>query len=400
MISVDEALERILAAVPQPGAETVPLANAHGRILAAPLTAAHSQPPFDSSAMDGYAVRADDVFPGRPLRLAGTAQAGQRFIGMMERGQCVRIFTGAPLPIGSDAVIMQEEATARGAMVSFEKAVRPWQSIRRRGGDFGEGEMLLPVGTRLTPAALALAAAANRPRLSVTTLPSIALLATGDELVPLGSTLGPDQIVASNSYGLTPMLAPLAGEIRDLGIVPDDPGELDAALLAAFDSGIEVIVTTGGASVGERDHVREVLIDLGVDLQFWKIAMRPGKPLMFGVRGRTLVFGLPGNPVSAMVTATVLLLPALRHMAGDPYPFRDRHSVPLAANLSANGPRRHFQRGCLGRNELGYLEVTPSSETDSAHTASLARADVLIVQPEDHPGGSIGEMIEVIPLPT
>jgi molybdopterin molybdotransferase len=370
MIPLEEALARILAAIPEPTAETLPLGTAHGRILAAPLTAAHSQPPFDSSAMDGYAVRAEDVVPGRPLRLAGAAQAGQRFAGMMERGQCVRVFTGAPLPIGADAVIMQEDATANGAMVSFSERPKTGQSIRRRGGDFTQGAVLLERGARMTPAALGLAAAANRTEVVVARRPGLAVLATGDELRPVGSTLGQDQIVASNSCSLVPMFEGLGASVTDLGIAPDDPVKIEAALLSAFDGGADMVVTTGGASVGEHDHVRDVLIDLGVDLQFWKIAMRPGKPLMFGLRGDTLVFGLPGNPVSAVVTAVVVVLPALRAMMGDPEPLGPRYAVPLTDDLPPNrGGRRHFMRGTLSRSAEGGQQVTPISETDSAHTS-------------------------------
>jgi molybdopterin molybdotransferase len=304
------------------------------------------------------------------------------------------------MPFGADAVVMQEETTVDGALIGFTRATAQWQSVRRRGGDFEQGEELLPVGTRMAPAALALAAAANRPQLTVTRRPRVGLLATGDELRVPGNSLGADQIVASNAYGLMPMLAPFAERVMDLGIVPDDREKLDAALLGAFDDGTEVIVTTGGASVGDRDYVHDVLVDLGVDLQFWKIAMRPGKPLMFGRRGKSLVFGLPGNPVSSLVTATVLVLPALRALCGDPDPVPLQHAVPLTADLPKNeSGRRHFMRGMLGRNALGFLEVTPVSETDSAHTSSLGRADVLIVQPEGDPGLPGGELVEIIPLP-
>ncbi|MEO8884279.1 MAG: gephyrin-like molybdotransferase Glp, partial [Devosia sp.] len=301
MISVDEALSRIFALLPSPTAEAVDLTGAAGRVLAAPLTAAHGQPPFDASAMDGYAVRAADVIAGHPLRLIGTAQAGQRFSGMMNAGQCVRIFTGAPLPIGADAVIMQEEAIADGAEISFSAAPKSGQYVRPRGGVFAEGDSLLPSGTMLTPARLALAAAANRPRLSVARRPRIAVLANGDELVAPGVSPGPDQIVASNSFGLMPLFSPFAETVIDLGIVRDDFTALTAALRRGFDLGIDVLVTSGGASVGERDYVQEALKSLGVTLDFWKIAMRPGKPLMFGTLGQTLIFGLPGNPVSALV---------------------------------------------------------------------------------------------------
>ena len=398
MISVDEALDRIFAQLDPPQSETVPLLSAHNRVLAKPLVAGHNQPPFDSSAMDGYAVRAAEVVPGRPLKLAGTSQAGARFVGMMEHGQCVRIFTGAPMPIGADAVIMQEEATATGNHVSFQKRPPAGQSIRKQGNDFRRGQQLLPAGVALTPAMLNLAASANQPALEVTRRPRIAVLATGDELVPPGTIPGPDQIVASNSYGLIPLLSPYAETIIDLGIVSDDRKALDTALLAAFDQGVDLLVTTGGASVGERDYVREALIDLGVTLDFWKLRMRPGKPLMFGTRAKTLVFGLPGNPVSALVTAIVILRPALRRMTGHQDPLAPRMTATLATALPANGPRRHYVRGTLSRDELGFLRVTPISETDSSHSSSLAQADALIIQPENDSFRHAGDLVEIIPL--
>lgn len=398
MISVDEALDRIFTRIPTPLPESVPLARAHRRVLAAPLVARHTQPPFDASAMDGYAVRAADVVPGRPLFLAGTSQAGARFTGMMQRGECVRIFTGAPMPIGADAVIMQEEATARGNQISFERTPPPGQSIRPKGFDFTSGRELLPGGVSLTPAMLNLAAAANYAELTVARRPKMAILATGDELVPPGSEIGPDQIAASNSYGLIPLLSSYADKIVDLGIVPDDRRQLENAILGAFDYGVDVLITTGGASVGERDYVQEVLRDLGVNLDFWKVLMRPGKPLMFGTRGRTLVFGLPGNPISAFVTATVLVRPALRLMTGHTDPFWPFMGVPLAAPLPPNGARRHFVRAKLNRNEIGFLEALPIAQTDSNHTLSLAEADALIIQPENDPGTAAGEIVEIIPL--
>ena len=398
MMPVDEAIERIFRKLPRLGSETGPLPLAHRRVLAQPLVARHNQPPFDASAMDGYAVRAAEVTPGRPLKLAGTSQAGARFVGMMEHGQCVRIFTGAPLPIGADAVIMQEEATAKGNQISFDKTPAVGQSVRKQGFDFRRGAELLPSGVALTPAMLNLAASANHPTLTVTRRPRIAVLATGDELVPPGTPLGPDQIIASNSYGLIPLLAPWAETVIDLGIVADDKLKLEAALLSAFDQGVDMLVTTGGASVGERDYVQEVLRDLGVEVDFWKLRMRPGKPLMFGTRGKTLVFGLPGNPVSALVTATVILKPALRALTGHVDPFWPRIGVPTLLGLPPNGPRRHFMRATLSRNEIGFMQVEPIFETDSSHSTSLALADALIVVPEDSPGVPPGEIVDVIPL--
>lgn len=398
MISVDEALDRIFLQIDSPKAETVPLSRAHRRVLAEPLRATHNQPPFDASAMDGYAVRAAEVVPGRPLKLAGTSQAGSRFVGMMEHGQCVRIFTGAPMPIGADAVVMQENASAVGNQVTFTQTVTPGTSVRKQGMDFTRGQELLAAGVTLTPAMLTLAASANQASLKVTVRPKLALVATGDELVPPGTTPGSDQIVASNSYGLIPLLSPYCEKVVDLGIVPDDKQKLDQALLGAFDYGVDVLVTTGGASVGERDYVREVLTDLGVRLDFWKLRMRPGKPLMFGTRGSTLIFGLPGNPVSAIVTAIAILRPALRQMTGHADPFWPRIGVPLAADLPANGERRHYRRAMLRPNAAGLPEAVPIAETDSSHTSSLALADALIVQPEEDPGTPAGEIVEVIPL--
>ena len=397
MISVDDALVRILALISRPVAETVPLSEAHGRVLAAPLTAGHSQPPFDASAMDGYAVRAEDVEPGQPLRLVGTAQAGQRFVGMLGEGHCVRIFTGAPLPIGANAVVMQEDVEANGNAISPNIGPAIGENVRRKGNDFLEGAVLLPAGSVLTPARLNLAASANRPRVQVGRRPKIAILATGDELVAPGQPLGPDQIVASNSFGLIPLLSPLAASIMDLGIVGDDRTKLDAALLTALDAGVEVIVTTGGASVGEHDYVREVLIDLGVRLDFWKLAMRPGKPLMFGTRGKTLIFGLPGNPVSALVTALVIVLPALRALVGDTSPIGQRLYLPLATDLAANGPRRHFLRATLAVDSSGS-RVLPIRETSSGHSSSLASAEALIILPENEPARSAGSIVEVMLL--
>lgn len=397
MIPVSEALDRILALAAPLGAETVPLVDAAGRVLAAPLTAAHTHPPFDSSAMDGYAVRAADVVPGKPLRLVGTSQAGARFVGMMQAGQCVRIFTGAPMPIGADAVVMQEEAIANGTEIAFTHAARPGQSVRLRGNDFAQGDVLLDKGAFVTPAALNLAASANRAVLAVTRRPRLALLATGDELVPPGSSIGPDRIVASNSYGLAALFAPLCGPVRDLGIAPDDPARIDAALLSALDEGVDVVVTTGGASVGDHDHMRDCLLNLGVKLDFWKLAMRPGKPLMFGTRGKTLFFGLPGNPVSAMVTAMVTVVPALRALLGYADPLPAPLVLPLAAPMPANGPRTHYLRGTLAHDASG-TRVAPISQTDSGHSSSLALAHGLIVQAADDPGRAAGAMVPFLPF--
>ncbi|MDB5536371.1 MAG: molybdopterin molybdotransferase MoeA, partial [Devosia sp.] len=294
LLPVEDAIAAILKRVPQAQAETVVLRDAAGRVLAAPIVASHNQPPFNASAMDGYAVRAQDAVPGRSLAIIGMSQAGAGFAGTVGEGQCVRIFTGAPVPAGADAVIMQEEATVTGSTVQFTDQPKPGRSIRPIGNDFATGQVLVAAGTRLGALQLAVAAAANVPAIAVNRRPKIALLATGDELVVPGTPLGPDQIVSSNSYGLSPLLAPYSETVTDHGIVGDDRAALTATLEAIFASEPDIVVTTGGASVGDHDIVQEILLSLGVTLDFWRINMRPGKPLMFGTRGKTLIFGLPG----------------------------------------------------------------------------------------------------------
>lgn len=394
LLPVDEALQAILARVPDVTREEVRLSDAVGRVLAAPVIAGHNQPPFNASAMDGYALRAADVSEGARLRVIGTSQAGAGYGGSVQPGEAVRIFTGAPVPPGADTVIMQEEAVREGDFVRFTVPARPGHSVRPKGNDFSTGQVLITSGTRLTPMQIAVAAAANQAQLTVARRPSIALVATGDELVLPGTALGPDQIVASNSFGLAAMLAPYARIVTDHGIFADDPKQLRERLGGILSAEPDFLITTGGASVGEHDLVQGVLKDLGVSLDFWRINMRPGKPLMFGTRGRTLVFGLPGNPVSAMVTALVFIKPALRAFLGHsgPLPLR----LPLAAPTPANSARRHFMRAQLVHGPDGTMAADPISQTDSGHTSSLAAADLLIVQPEHDPGRPAGSIVETL----
>ncbi|MDB5621807.1 MAG: molybdopterin molybdotransferase MoeA, partial [Devosia sp.] len=295
----------------------------------------------------------------------------------------------------ADAVIMQEEASAAGNAISFAAQPPVGRSIRPLGDDFRRGQELIARGSRLTPMQLAVAAAANCPALSVTVRPRIALLATGDELVLPGNPLGPDQIVASNSFGLKPLLAPYATDIRDYGIAPDDRAALADRLAAIFADAPDVVVTTGGATVGDHDIVQKILLESGVQLDFWRINMRPGKPLMFGTHGRTLVFGLPGNPVSAMVTAAVFIKPALRRWLGyaEPVPWH----LPLLAPTPPNTGRRHFMRAQLVHSPAGP-GLQPISQTDSGHTSSLAHADMLLVQPEFDPGQPAGAFAQATPI--
>jgi molybdopterin molybdotransferase len=396
LLPVDDAKTAILARVPAPQAEKIALIKAQGRVLATPLVATHNQPPFNASAMDGYAVRAADVAPGQSLDIIGVSQAGAGFVGSVGPGQCVRIFTGAPVPAGADAVIMQEEATVSGQAVQFSEQPQPGRSVRPIGNDFAAGQVLLEAGRRLQPMHLAMAAAANTPALSVARRPRIAVLATGDELVPPGASLQPGQIVASNSYGLVPLLAPYAETVTDLGIIGDDRAALADVLEKAFAAAPDILVTTGGASVGDHDIVQEILLSLGTSLDFWRINMRPGKPLMFGTHGRTLVFGLPGNPVSALVTATVFIKPALRHWLGAASEGQTWR-LPLAAPTPPNTARRHFMRARLVQGREGSA-LLPILETDSGHTSSLANADFLIVQPEHDPGQPAGTTVEAIAI--
>lgn len=395
LLPVDDAIAAILRRVPAPTGEPVALADAAGRILLEPVIATHDQPPFNASAMDGYAMRAADVVAGHRLAIIGTSQAGAGFSGTVDAGQAVRIFTGAPVPDGADTVIMQEEAVVEGDHVSFTASARLGHSVRPLGNDFARGQVLVESGTRLGAMQLAVAAAANVATLSVARRPRVALLATGDELVLPGQPLGADQIVASNSFGLRPLLAPYAAEVADHGIAWDDRDALRGKLAAIFADEPDILITTGGASVGDHDIVQEILVELGVTLDFWRINMRPGKPLMFGTRGRTLIFGLPGNPVSAMVTAIVFIKPALRRWLGHTEPATWR--LPLAGPTPPNTARRHFMRAQLLHTPTGP-ELLPISQTDSGHTSSLAHADMLIIQPEHDPGQPAGTIVEALEI--
>jgi molybdopterin molybdotransferase len=395
LLPVQDAIAAILRRVPPVQIERVPLQAAAGRILAAPIVAQHNHPPFPASAMDGYAMRAEDVIEGHGLRLIGTSQAGAGFAGVVGANEAVRIFTGAPVPQGADTVIMQEEARVIDGFVHFSAPARPGHSVRPLGNDFKTGDELVSSGSLLSAMHLSVAAAANCAELSVAKRPSIALLATGDELVLPGTSLGPAQIIASNSFGLAPLLSPYAETITDHGIARDDRAALRAKLEGIFASEPDVLVTTGGASVGDHDIVQEILLELGVTLDFWRINMRPGKPLMFGTRGKTLIFGLPGNPVSAMVTAAVFIKPALRAWVG--YAEPPLWTLPLAAPTPANTARRHFMRAQLVWGAQGAIAL-PISQTDSGHTSSLAQADLLIVQPEHDPGQPVGSLVQALPL--
>jgi molybdopterin molybdotransferase len=389
MLSVDEALARLLAdAAPLP-AETVPLATAAGRILAEPLAARLTQPPFDASAMDGYAIRWVDR--AGPWRLIGEAAAGRGWADELGSGEAVRIFTGAPLPTGADTVMVQEDVAVEGGMVRLagDGPPAPGAHIRRAGQDFRTGDPVAEGGDILTAARIGLVAAAGHGAVPVVRRPRVTLIATGDELVPPGTAPGPDGIVSSNGVMLAALLATAGADVTDAGIVPDRRD----ALAAAFDAAAgDIIVTVGGASVGDHDLVVPVLREQGAEIDFWKIAMRPGKPMLSGRLGGRRVVGLPGNPVSAFVCAVLFLVPLVRRLGGRPAGL-PHQTLRLATPLAANGPRQDHLRG---RRTSGGVEAF--ARQDSALLSVLARADTLIVRPPGAPAAAIGEAVQCILL--
>ena len=396
LLSVAEALARVTRDLAPLETERVALDKADGRVLAEDLAARLTQPPFDASAMDGYAVRAADVATlPVTLKLAGRSVAGAGFRGRVGRGEAVRIFTGAPVPEGADLIVIQENADeGPGSVTVREVSGEP--HIRPRGQDFAEGEVLLTAGTRLGPRELMLAAAMNQVDLPVRRKPKVAILATGNEVVPPGSDLAADQIVSSVPSGLAALVARNGGEAMPLGIARDDPESILA--LARAGSGADILVTIGGASVGEYDLVASALKSEGLELDFWKIAMRPGKPLLFGRLGKQRVLGVPGNPVSALVCAEIFLVPMLGKLLGAAEERRPLPEAVLGAALPANGPREHYMRARSEWREDGARVVTPLPSQDSSLVAALARADCLIVRAPDAPALPQGAAVRIVPL--
>jgi molybdopterin molybdotransferase len=396
LLSVADALARVTHGLQPLEAERVALDAARGRVLAEDLAARLTQPPFDASAMDGYAVRAEDV-AGLPatLRVIGASAAGAGFRGRVGPGEAVRIFTGAPVPQGADTVVIQEDAEEAHGVVTVKEATAG-RHVRPRGQDFKEGEVLLAAGTRLGPRELMLAAAMNHAELPVRRKPKVAILATGDEVVPPGSELAPDQIVSSVPYGLAALIASVGGEAMSLGIANDEPESL--VTLARSGSAADILLTIGGASVGERDLVASALKSEGLELDFWKIAMRPGKPLLYGRLGSQRVLGLPGNPVSALICAQVFLVPMLELMLGLAVDARPRPEAVLGEGLEANGEREHYIRAVSEWRHDGQRVVRPLPSQDSSLVAGLARADCLIVRAPDAPALAQGERVRIVPL--
>lgn len=396
--TVEQARAAVLAdAVPIADVEHVDLMQAAGRVLAAPLVAGLTQPPFDASAMDGYAVRAADVarLPAG-LRVVGEAAAGHAFDGKVRAGEAVRIFTGAPIPAGANAIVIQENARRDGDGVTVVEGVIDPEYVRPRGGDFTRGETLLAAGRRLSARDVTIAAAAGHARLPVRRKPRVALLATGDELVLPGETPRADQIVCSNPFGVAALIEAAGGSAVFLGIARDTRDSLAAHIERARDA--DVLVTLGGASVGDHDLVGPVLADRGLALAFWKIAMRPGKPLMFGALGRQRVLGLPGNPVSSLITARLFLVPLIRALLGCATEGDQGERLATAVDLPANGPRAHYMRATVRRRADGQREVVPVRSQDSSLLSPLVEADCLLVRPVGADAVAAGTLVPVLPL--
>ncbi|PRD42243.1 molybdopterin molybdenumtransferase MoeA [Phyllobacterium phragmitis] len=404
LLAVDEALAQLLADAKPLGEEILPTARAGGRVLSRPVQAHHSQPPFDASAMDGYAIRAADVasVPAQ-LKVIGESAAGHRYAGAVAAGEAVRIFTGAPVPPGADTVLIQEntERLADSA-INILQTVAEGRNIRRAGLDFSKGNVVLQPGRILDPAALSLAAAANNAQLHVVRQPKVAIIATGDELVAPGAVPGPDQIISSNNIGVTEIVRINGGETRDLGIVDDDIDHIETAIGAAIENGADILVTLGGASVGDHDLVHAALTRRGMKLDFWKIAMRPGKPLMSGrlqgLNGAPLrVLGLPGNPVSSLVCSYLFLAPLVSALAGRPYQ-PDIRTARLGVDMPANDLRRDHIRAQIIADENGEPVATPLSLQDSSMLSALARANGLIIREPHAQAARAGEPCEVFML--
>lgn len=394
MISVEVAHRRLMALFAPVGTETVPLAEAGGRTLAKDIVADRDQPPFAASAMDGYAVRAEDLAAGIPLRVIGEAPAGRRYPGRVGPGEAVRIFTGAPVPEGADTILIQEDAERAGDMITPRADPDTSRFIRPAGADFARGTRIT-APRRLTAAEIALAAAMNAGTVTVARRPVVALIPTGDELVWPGESPGPDQIVSSNNFGLKAMLEAEGAEVRLLPIARDNPESLALAFDLASDA--DLVVTLGGASVGDHDLVQATALAHGLTLDFYKIAMRPGKPLMAGRFGTTPLVGLPGNPVSAMVCGHLFLCPAVRAMLGLDATLPEPLPARLAMPLGKNGPRAHYMRAKVEATANGW-HCTPFDRQDSALLSVLVAANALLVRPPHDRPREPGEEVAFLPL--
>ena len=390
MISVDQALAHVSALAQPLATETVPLREAAGRMLRSPVIAARSQPPFAASVMDGYAIAEEAPPPGTTFAVIGEAAAGKAFSGSIVQGQAVRIFTGAPVPEGAKRVLIQEDVTRSDTEITLKDGADSALYIRPAGTDFKVGDAL-SAPHRMTPADLALAAAMNAAALTVSCRPAVALIATGDELVMPGETPNEDQIIASNTFGLAALIEQEGGTARILPITPDREDALETVFRLAAEA--DLIVTIGGASVGDHDLVGKVAARLGMDRSFYKIAMRPGKPLMAGRLNGTPMIGLPGNPVSSMVCGHIFLRPLLRALQGAPFTPLQPIQRKLSEPLGKNGSRAHYMRAIVSADD-----VKAQKRQDSALLTVLASANALIVRQPEDPPRSVGETVDVLLL--
>lgn len=396
LLSVAEALQRVLEhAAPLP-AEEVPLSEAAGLVLAYPIKARRTQPPADVSAMDGYAVRSSDV-ANAPVKLTviGEVAAGRPFARAVAPGQAARIFTGGMMPDGTDTVVIQEHAERDGDSVNVERSSPKGRHIRSQGLDFKLGDVLLSAGQRLTARDLALAAGMNHPLVPVHRRPKIALFATGDELIPPGCEPAPGQIVSSNNYALAALARAEGAHVDDLGIVADRLDDTVAAVRRARAKGADILVTSGGASVGDYDLVQKAFTSEGMTLSFWRLALRPGRPLMHGRLGDMHVLGVPGNPVSAFVCGFLFLVPLIRRLAGRTDLAHAIDSARLGVDLPKNDERADYLRATLS-NEPQGLVATPFTVQDSSMMVSLAKADCLVIREPYDPAATIGSPCRIV----
>ncbi|AZV78146.1 molybdopterin molybdenumtransferase MoeA [Parasedimentitalea marina] len=390
MITVDDALAHLMALVSPLNSEEIPLIEAAGRVLARDVTARRDQPPFAASAMDGYAMRGDEVEQHSILKVVGESAAGHGFEGQIKPGQAVRIFTGAPVPAGADFVVIQEDVTRNNDLITIANPPDGKSNIRALGNDFTIGDTIT-APRLLSPSDVALLASMNIATAPVARRPQVALISTGDELVMPGENPGPDQIIASNTFGLKAMLDALGAHCRILPIARDT----EDSLTMAFDlaAGADLIITIGGASVGDHDLVGKVAGDLGMERAFYKVAMRPGKPLMAGRMAGSAMVGLPGNPVSAMVCGHIFIAPMIHAMLGLGTDKPTALTATLSAEMPANGPRQHYMRGILQQGQIRAFE-----RQDSALLTVLADANVLLIRPPYDPARAIGSQVDYIPI--
>ncbi|HZY13442.1 MAG TPA: gephyrin-like molybdotransferase Glp [Beijerinckiaceae bacterium] len=400
LMPVSDALAAVLAGAEPLPDEMISLDEAYHRVLARDVVARRTQPPQAMSAMDGYAVRAADAATiDSELTVIGEVAAGRPFEGTVGAGEAVRIFTGGVVPFGADAVVIQEDTVAAGKRITIKEAAIAGRHIRPAGVDFREGDVLLRKGSRLTERDLALAAGMNHPHLAVCGRPKVAILATGDELVMPGSTPGHGQIVYSNGYALHALARSEGAETIDLGIAADTLEATTAGIRRARESGADILITTGGASVGDHDLVQQALRDEGIAMAFWKIAMRPGKPMMHGRLGAMGVIGLPGNPVSSYVCAFLFMVPLIRALSGRSVIHHRRERAVLGRDVGANDQREDYLRAHLEERDDGTRVVVPVNHQDSSLLANLAAAQVLLVRAPFARKAEAGTACEVLRLP-